>query len=373
MGNSNSVAHYRSMALGTNSKAEPLFATDIKLKNGKLDLDNRDLCLLTQHIGEYVELKWLTLAHNQLVDLPWQLGCLRHITRLDISYNKISVLPESMGELCSLTYLEASNNQLSGLPTSIGRISNLQYLGISNNMIEEIPGELGQCVALQVLKADSNKLPYLPAEISRLTQLRQIDIRNNPLVTELPSDPLVEPPSLVETVCRWFVRHGIYYNNDAIPKEIRQYMGTARTCSMCGGPYFKTHVKRLRFYKVDEVRVPLVSNLCMAHWNTDQQRVARMFEPLPRTAPSPFNSPRGTARAIVGSPWNTKGQKQKVSLVEIVQREGTHIPRSGSPLKSSSSSSMLARSFTNLAIGRKGARGHRHAASMSSSSILLSD
>jgi internalin A len=82
----------------------------------KLSLDNMNLGLLPDCIGNLTSLKELYLANNQL-----------------------TTLPESIGNLSDLEYLWLFGNQLTTLPESIGNLTDLITLGFSSNQLTEIP------------------------------------------------------------------------------------------------------------------------------------------------------------------------------------------------------------------------------------------
>ena len=109
-------------------------------------------------------------------------------TELDLSYrhNQISELPAEIGKLSNLTTLYLSYNQLSELPTEIGKLSNLTTLYLRSNQLSELPAEIGKLSNLTTLYLSRNQLSQLPVEITKLTKLTELDIGGNPLKSPPP-------------------------------------------------------------------------------------------------------------------------------------------------------------------------------------------
>lgn len=127
------------------------------------------------------ELEELSLAGNQLQELPPEIGQLRGLVRLQLSGNQLCSLPDSIGQLPSLAGLWLHGNLLQRLPAELGSLSSLTQLSLSGNCLEELPSSLSSLAALQELSAAGNRLADLPAGIGELTALTKLHLHGNQL------------------------------------------------------------------------------------------------------------------------------------------------------------------------------------------------
>jgi len=159
------------------------------------------------------------LHRNNLVRLPEDLGCLKHLTVLDLSKNHLRGVPESIKdlkalktldlshnqlkeldqnifELSSIEYLVAVGNRISILPDSVRNLTNLFGLYLSKNQIISVPASLAQCKNMHELYLDHNLLTHIPSVLTTLPALSMLSISSNLLVT-LPALPFLSCPRLL--------------------------------------------------------------------------------------------------------------------------------------------------------------------------------
>ncbi len=136
----------------------------------------------------------LNLDHNQLTNLPTQIGKLKNLTRLDLYDNQLSSLPAQIGELKNLTELYLEGNQLSSLPAQIGELKNLTVLDLSYNQLSSLPAQIGELKNLSYFNLRNNQLRSLPAQIGELKALEHLFLEHNPLQS-LP-DSLLDIPNV---------------------------------------------------------------------------------------------------------------------------------------------------------------------------------
>jgi internalin A len=138
---------------------------------------------ITNLIAQAAEEQWikLNLSGMNLSELPSEIGTLTltSLTHLYLENNQINVLPESIGNLSSLTHLYLENNQINVLPKSIGNLSSLTHLYLENNQINALPEVIGNLTSLTFLSLSDNKLNTLPKSIGNLTSLTEFFLRNN--------------------------------------------------------------------------------------------------------------------------------------------------------------------------------------------------
>jgi hypothetical protein len=226
--------------------------------------------------------KSLIRTHNQLLEIPPEIGYMRNLTFLDISQNSLLYIPQEIGHLSSLEELRLSGNKLTTIPSSFGLLRALKSLYLDHNLLEFIPSEFGILDHLEVFDLTQNQLKFIPEELLWIEKLKSLVLQNNPLQTDFIKSVESKVASLKELAARVIVRRNI---NGECSKMIAQYISSAHVCSFCGGPYFDSYQQRVRNIFRDDLLIPLESRLCIDHWNSDQERIKLLFCPLPFTAP----------------------------------------------------------------------------------------
>jgi len=155
-----------------------------------LNLNELNLTILPDSVGEFEHLQELYLAGNQLTELPdclRQLSALRILTLGDYAQhdnnsivlgNLLHQLSPWIIQLTRLEILYLSNNKLTTLPPEIGQLGQLQQLIIANNPVTTLPAEIGQLTQLQELIIINHQLTILPPEIEYLIKLRNLWLFN---------------------------------------------------------------------------------------------------------------------------------------------------------------------------------------------------
>lgn len=98
-----------------------------------MDLSGQGFKVLAPPLFNYMFLKELYLASNQLKFLPPSIGLLRHLTLLDVSNNQLAELPPELGMCVYMTQLLAFENSIHTLPNELGSLFQLEMLGIEGN------------------------------------------------------------------------------------------------------------------------------------------------------------------------------------------------------------------------------------------------
>ncbi|KAJ3162338.1 hypothetical protein HDU86_004818 [Geranomyces michiganensis] len=279
-----------------------------------IGLCNQSLLAISPNIGLLSTTTTLHLCCNSITVIPPEIGHLKNLTSLHVSSNKLTSLPDTIGYLTRLVELQAADNLLTSLPTSIGSLRKLTTLDIKKNQIKVLPPELGQIKSLVTLDVSNNPISHVPAELNRLKFLRKITLAECPLATEFVVQSTFSPPSLKELAARVIVRQQLPIL-EVTHSELKTYLASARQCTFCAGPYFEAVYVRGRIVERNEVGVPIEYRLCSPHWNTDEERLAALFCPLPDTAPSPTPSslPSSARSSPPGSPLSTRRKKSSTT------------------------------------------------------------
>ncbi len=152
-----------------------------------LDLNHNQLTELPPEIGQLTNLTWLNLGDNQLTALPPELFQLTNLTKLGLGLNQLTALPPELFQLTQLTILDLTDNQLTTLPPEICQLWNLTELWLNNNQLTTLPPEIGRLRNLTELNLWNNQLTALPPEICQLTNLTELYLSGNQL-TALPPE-----------------------------------------------------------------------------------------------------------------------------------------------------------------------------------------
>ena len=112
-------------------------------KKTKLDLQSLGLTSLPSIFYRYpfvLRLEALNLSHNNIANLPEEIGRLRKLTDLRLGYNQLTILPKQIGHLKELQSLDLSNNPIAALTEQIGKLRSLKVLNLSfNHTLHRLP------------------------------------------------------------------------------------------------------------------------------------------------------------------------------------------------------------------------------------------
>ncbi|ELR15142.1 protein phosphatase 2C domain containing protein [Acanthamoeba castellanii str. Neff] len=177
-----------------------------------LDVSKRELASknLPPELAYMINLEMLSMAQNELTELPKSFGKLSKLVALNLNTNLFAEVPKVLGKLPALSILDMRNNRVTeispgtlkkmtaltklmlrynrivALPAEVGHLKNLQLLSIRNNHLISVPPELNQLEKLQVFDARGNQLRSIPP-LGGLRSLLELDLQHNNLSC-LPSE-----------------------------------------------------------------------------------------------------------------------------------------------------------------------------------------
>ncbi|GBG68201.1 hypothetical protein CBR_g2753 [Chara braunii] len=154
----------------------------------RLDLSGLTMGALPPEIGNLCRLQYLCAKNNHLEVLPSEVNGLDQLTTLDVSSNRLRELPFSasvQSSLDRLAYLDASCNNLKELPPTLGlALTQLTMLNVSYNPLETLPCSIGQMSELRELHAWGTSIRLLPPSLSAATNLKVLKVRRGVGVSE---------------------------------------------------------------------------------------------------------------------------------------------------------------------------------------------
>jgi Leucine-rich repeat (LRR) protein len=147
-----------------------------------LDLRNKNLKSVPEHIWKRRSLTNLSLTNNHLSELPGQIGELFNLKELWLGGNALSSLPEQLGGLYQLQSLGIDRNNLSDLPSAINCLVHLEYLDLSRNKFTRFPNKIRNLVKLNYVNLAHNDIHIIPDFLANLPNLLIINIDGNPII-----------------------------------------------------------------------------------------------------------------------------------------------------------------------------------------------
>lgn len=157
-------------------------APEIEKNPKSLDYSGMQITCLPTEIFSNFALTILNLSNNKIVCLPEDMKQLSILEELYLSHNRLGVGPRlEFSGLNNLSILKISHNNLQEIPYNIGLLSNLKYLDLSHNQITELSQSMEHLSSLETLKLENNQITKVLAEIFFLKNLKEINLSNNQL------------------------------------------------------------------------------------------------------------------------------------------------------------------------------------------------
>ena len=151
----------------------------IREEEGELVFDLRSLDL-TEVTLEQVK---LACSPNSMLR-PTLSGSLSTVTFLLLDHNDILELPTEIGDIHCLRKLSLIGNQLSSLPGSIGKLEQLTILNVNENEIIDLPASMKNLTKLETFSAVANDLDHFLENgvCGELQSLKQLYLDENLLI-----------------------------------------------------------------------------------------------------------------------------------------------------------------------------------------------
>ena len=158
-------------------------------------------------------LKWLTLRHLGLKEIPKQVFNLEHLRTLDVTGNNLTSIPNDIEKLSKLGGLVVNGNKNLTISSELNNLINLRWtspsdygvawknyrgcrvLDLSNKNLTQIPFDIsyidGYSDVLKVLDLRNNRLvsESFPAFMVQLSGIEKIDLRDNSAIDSIKKLP----------------------------------------------------------------------------------------------------------------------------------------------------------------------------------------
>lgn len=148
-----------------------------------LNLDNFDLEVLADEIGDLRRLRLLQARWNQFTQVPSEIGMLQDLEFLTLRGNQLDELPAEMSSLQILTALDLAENNFVEFPSALLTLENLTALDVSQNQLRTLPSELANL-------SYNNINGPIPAEILEIPKQLSLSLVGNDLSGEIPVEIL---------------------------------------------------------------------------------------------------------------------------------------------------------------------------------------
>lgn len=151
----------------------------------------------------------LNLSHNNLTELPPEIGSLILLRDLDVSSNRIEKIDPAISTCIRLRRLSLSNNELVDIPSELNACVMLEEINLTNNRLVEIPESLATLPALSELRLDNNNLTQLPTSLSLMPTLSAVTCADNNSALDDVLPAAVQSNSLM---IKWCLKVLLEYN-----------------------------------------------------------------------------------------------------------------------------------------------------------------
>lgn len=140
-----------------------------------LHLDAYHIPHLPSSIGQFTELRELSLQHCQLKKLHPALSKLTQLQTLRLSHNQLEDLPDYLHRLPQLSDLQWDHNSIVAFPKVLNQLNGIRKLDLDLSELKNLDG-LEKCSQLGWLQIKKAEQPSIPSEVLALTQLQSLEM-----------------------------------------------------------------------------------------------------------------------------------------------------------------------------------------------------
>lgn len=116
------------------------FSSDFNMPNLEdIEIDGTFVDTFPEKVLDFTNLTRLRFFNSDITSIPEGVNSLINLTQIDIGENDISTIPENLYDLVNLTRLDFTGNNLSTISTSIGNLTSLQNFSVGKNNLTTLP------------------------------------------------------------------------------------------------------------------------------------------------------------------------------------------------------------------------------------------
>lgn len=159
----------------------------------KVVFDGVNITVFPKQITKLEHIKSLGIINNPNLDVKTiidQLSSFSSLTELSLALNELSELPSNIGKLTSLKNLDISNNYLTDLPTEISKLDSLTVLNIEENIISNPINSLSKLESLNIKYLAYDKNGLTNEEMNRL--FPDAEIKTKEVIDIIEPEPITK-------------------------------------------------------------------------------------------------------------------------------------------------------------------------------------
>jgi Leucine-rich repeat (LRR) protein len=151
-----------------------------------LNLSDNEWGEIPQRLKDLPSLSTLHFWRTNLETIPPWFNELRALEVLNIRHNSCGAMPNNLAPNSTVTNIWFSDAKFSdGPPRCLRDFANLEHLEITESELRVLPEWIGDLAKLKGIWLGKNKLEDLPTQLTQLKNLTTIELRENPLNSEL--------------------------------------------------------------------------------------------------------------------------------------------------------------------------------------------
>lgn len=152
----------------------------------RLNLSNQDIKLANEDWSKFVNLEYIKLNNDHLIEIPSGITTIKSLKSIDLSGNDFKKLPESFSNLTNLEEVFLNDEKNIDLPKTLeilAKLPKLKSLHLENDNLSSLPSEILLLKNLEFLYLNQNKFKEIP-RLEPLNHLKFLDLSNNKIKPE---------------------------------------------------------------------------------------------------------------------------------------------------------------------------------------------
>lgn len=148
----------------------------------RLNLSNQTIQFPDTVWSRFINLQYLSLKNDHIVQIPLAIGNITSLKVLDLSGNDFKLLPSSFINLVNLEELLLNDERYFNFEENIpllSKLPSLKILHVENDGLETLPKNISSLIHLESLYLNNNRFKQIPLELNNIKNLRFVDFHDN--------------------------------------------------------------------------------------------------------------------------------------------------------------------------------------------------